>query len=255
MNKNRNIKTFGIILAVLIMLVAMVAVGCQAKTSAGAKTITIEIVNEGDVTTKQINTDEEFLRGALDRSEIYPLDRRSLAGSAIGAGPSLEGLRHDLVGNIPRDLPGSVLLDRVAHAELGPVERDAAIARLRWIAHLADLVAATHAGAAVGRRWTSVEHECTGDADGDQPWQRPVVARGKPRRAGRLAGAGAYDSMSSGEKPVPIYATYPLPHRVAASEGTRRNTCKAWNQNKLHTDEPTASTTGVDAEPRAGDDR
>lgn len=67
-------KTLIIIASVLVLLiVAFVIVYTQviAKPVAGAKALTIEIIGADEaVTTKQINTDEEFLRGALEQEGL-----------------------------------------------------------------------------------------------------------------------------------------------------------------------------------------
>ncbi len=70
----KNKKVIIIIAAVLILLVAaFVVVYTQviAKPVEGAKALTIEIIGADKVvTTVQINTDEEFLRGALEQENL-----------------------------------------------------------------------------------------------------------------------------------------------------------------------------------------
>jgi hypothetical protein len=67
-------KTIIIIAAILVLLiVAFVIIYTQviAKPVEGAKALTIEIIGADETaTTKQINTDEEFLRGALEQEGL-----------------------------------------------------------------------------------------------------------------------------------------------------------------------------------------
>lgn len=70
----KNKKKIIIVAAVLVLLIAAFAIVYTqviAKPVQGAKIITIDIVGtEESVTTKQINTDEEFLRGALEQENL-----------------------------------------------------------------------------------------------------------------------------------------------------------------------------------------
>lgn len=63
-------KSLLVVLAVLIAA-AVLCVGCKkAETQTGSKTITVEIIADGqDTVTKTIKTDAEFLRGALESVE------------------------------------------------------------------------------------------------------------------------------------------------------------------------------------------
>lgn len=57
---------------VLVVLIAAAALftGCETETQTGAKTITVQIVMDGaDTVTKTIQTDAEYLRGALEEEE------------------------------------------------------------------------------------------------------------------------------------------------------------------------------------------
>lgn len=73
-NQKSNKKTIIIVVAVLAVLIAAFAIiytQVIAKPVQGAKTLTIEIVMEDEVTaTTQVNTDEEFLRGALEQEGL-----------------------------------------------------------------------------------------------------------------------------------------------------------------------------------------
>ncbi len=68
MNSKKTIIIVAIVLAVLIAAFAVVYTQVIAKPVEGAKSITIDVVGADEtVTTTQINTDEEFLRGALEQ--------------------------------------------------------------------------------------------------------------------------------------------------------------------------------------------
>ena len=70
MRTQKNTRFAALLLVVLIAAMALFT-GCEeAKTQAGSKTITVEIIVEGQETVvKTITTDAEFLRGALDEEE------------------------------------------------------------------------------------------------------------------------------------------------------------------------------------------
>ena len=70
MRTQKHTRFVPLLLVVLIAAMALFT-GCEeAKTQAGSKTITVEIIVEGKETvTKTIATEAEFLRGALDEEE------------------------------------------------------------------------------------------------------------------------------------------------------------------------------------------
>lgn len=69
-----NKKTAIIAVIVLVILVAAAAIIYQVtrpETNAGAKNITVEIQHvDGTTRTVEINTDEEYLRGALEQENL-----------------------------------------------------------------------------------------------------------------------------------------------------------------------------------------
>ncbi|MBE6561269.1 MAG: DUF4430 domain-containing protein [Ruminococcaceae bacterium] len=70
MRTQKHTRFAALLLVVLIAAMALFT-GCEeAKTQAGSKTITVEIIVEGKETvTKTIATEAEFLRGALEQEE------------------------------------------------------------------------------------------------------------------------------------------------------------------------------------------
>ena len=68
MNSKKTIIIVASVLVLLLVAFAIVYTQVIAKPVEGAKSITIEVVGVDElVTTTQINTDEEFLRGALEQ--------------------------------------------------------------------------------------------------------------------------------------------------------------------------------------------
>lgn len=69
--RKANITRFTALLLVVLIAAMALFTGCkEAETQTGAKTITVEIIVEGaETVTKTIQTDAEFLRGALEQEE------------------------------------------------------------------------------------------------------------------------------------------------------------------------------------------
>ncbi|MCM1283408.1 MAG: DUF4430 domain-containing protein [Muribaculaceae bacterium] len=72
-NPKTNTKKIGIGLAVLVVLIAAMLIiyfVAGAKTSQGAKTITIEVVDDtGSSTSYEVHTDAEYLRAAMEEAK------------------------------------------------------------------------------------------------------------------------------------------------------------------------------------------
>ena len=67
--KKKQIITI-VVLALLVIAMGVGYVAMKGNTSKGAKEITVEIVNaEGESTVYELNTDAEYLAGALDEIE------------------------------------------------------------------------------------------------------------------------------------------------------------------------------------------
>ena len=84
MRTKTSIRFASLLLVVLIAATALFT-GCEkAQTQAGSKTITVEIIVEGQETVvKTITTEAEFLRGALDEEEGLVLGEESQYGLFI----------------------------------------------------------------------------------------------------------------------------------------------------------------------------
>jgi hypothetical protein len=69
--RKANITRFTALFLVVLIAAMALFTGCkEAETQTGAKTITVEIIVEGaETVTKTIQTEAEFLRGALDEEE------------------------------------------------------------------------------------------------------------------------------------------------------------------------------------------
>lgn len=69
--RKANITRFTALLLVVLIAAMALFTGCkEAETQTGAKTVTVEIIVEGaETVTKTIQTEAEFLRGALDEEE------------------------------------------------------------------------------------------------------------------------------------------------------------------------------------------
>jgi uncharacterized protein YpmS len=74
MNEKKNRKVWlgaGIVLIALVLIFAFVYTQFGAKTTAGAKSITIEVIDDAEESTVyEINTDAEFLRQAMEESDM-----------------------------------------------------------------------------------------------------------------------------------------------------------------------------------------
>lgn len=73
MKNNKNLK-IGLLLLVFVLLIGggiIIAKQSKANTTKGNKTITVEVIMADDTSKSyEINTDAEFLRGALDQENL-----------------------------------------------------------------------------------------------------------------------------------------------------------------------------------------
>lgn len=95
-NKNKTGKIIlgVVILAALIAAFVLIYMKFSPKPTAGAKSITIEVVdNQADTTRYDVNTDAEFLRQAMEETE----------GLTFGGSESEYGMMVDTVNEIRAD--------------------------------------------------------------------------------------------------------------------------------------------------------
>lgn len=70
MKKNKKIGIAAIVLAAVIAILAIVYVNFGPSPVAGAKALVIEVVDDqGAVTSYEVHTDAEFLRGAMEETK------------------------------------------------------------------------------------------------------------------------------------------------------------------------------------------
>ena len=71
MTKTKHLRMLLLVFAVLIAATVLCTACTQAEPQAGTKTITVQIIVDGqDTVTKSITTDAEYLRGALEEEEL-----------------------------------------------------------------------------------------------------------------------------------------------------------------------------------------
>ena len=71
MKQTKLFRTLSLVFAVLIAAMVLCTACTQAKTQAGTKTITVQIIVDGtDTVSKTIQTDAEYLRGALEEEDL-----------------------------------------------------------------------------------------------------------------------------------------------------------------------------------------
>ena len=71
MKQTKLFRTLSLVFAVLIAATVLCTACTQAKTQAGTKTITVQIIVDGaDTVSKTIQTDAEYLRGALEEEDL-----------------------------------------------------------------------------------------------------------------------------------------------------------------------------------------
>ena len=71
MKQTKLLRALLLVFAVLIAATVLCTACTQAEPQAGTKTITVQIIVDGqDTVTKSITTDAEYLRGALDAEDL-----------------------------------------------------------------------------------------------------------------------------------------------------------------------------------------
>ena len=71
MTKTKHLRMLLLVFAVLIAATVLCTACEQAEPQAGTKTITVQIIVDGqDTVTKSITTDAEYLRGALEEEDL-----------------------------------------------------------------------------------------------------------------------------------------------------------------------------------------
>ena len=71
MKQTKLSRTLSLVFAVLIAAMVLCTACTQAEPQVGTKTITVQIIVDGtDTVTKSIQTDAEYLRGALEEEDL-----------------------------------------------------------------------------------------------------------------------------------------------------------------------------------------
>ena len=71
MKQTKHLRPLLLVFAVLIAATVLCTACTQAEPQVGVKTITVQIIVDGqDTVTKSITTDAEYLRGALDAEDL-----------------------------------------------------------------------------------------------------------------------------------------------------------------------------------------